>query len=93
MKKRVIVACAGAVATSTVAANKIIELCKKDGIDIEIIQCRVSEISANSQNANLIVATSRVTKDFGIPLESGIPFVSGIGAEEAGKKILSHLRK
>lgn len=93
MRKRVIVACGGAVATSTVAANKIVALCKQEGIDIEIVQCRVSEISANCQNVDLIVTTSRVTKDYGIPLETGMPFVSGIGAKEAGEKILAHLRK
>lgn len=94
MKKRVIVACGGAVATSTVAANRIVELCKQEGIDIEIVQCRVSEIGANCQNhkVDLIVTTSRVTKDYGIPLESGMPFVSGVGAKEAGEKILSYLR-
>lgn len=31
MKKKVIVACGGAVATSTIAANKVVELCKKTG--------------------------------------------------------------
>ena len=36
MRKKVIVACAGAVATSTMAAAKIKELCKKNGIDVEI---------------------------------------------------------
>ncbi|VBB08180.1 phosphotransferase system eiib component type 2/3 [Lucifera butyrica] len=93
MKKRVIVACGGAVATSTVAANKIVELSKKEGIDVEIVQCRVSEIGANCRNADLIVTTARVTKDYGIPLESGMPFVSGIGAGEAWQKIRAHLIK
>ena len=32
MKKKVIVACGGAVATSTIAANKVVELGKKNGI-------------------------------------------------------------
>jgi PTS system galactitol-specific IIB component len=92
MKKRIIVACGGAVATSTVAASKISELCKKNGINFEIIQCRVSEISSNCQNVDLIVTTARVKKDFGIPLENGMAFVSGIGVEVAEEKILSHLK-
>ena len=29
MKKKIIVACGGAVATSTIAANKVVELCKE----------------------------------------------------------------
>ena len=38
MKKKVIVACGGAVATSTIAANAIVELAKENNIDIEIAQ-------------------------------------------------------
>ena len=44
MKKKVIVACGGAVATSTIAANKIVELAKNNGIDVDICQVRISEI-------------------------------------------------
>ena len=57
MKKKVIVACGGAVATSTIAANKVVELCKKNGIDVEICQVRISEIQSNLP-ADLIVTTS-----------------------------------
>ena len=59
MKKKVIVACGGAVATSTVAANKVVELCKKNNVDIEICQVRISEIESNLP-ADLIVTTSKV---------------------------------
>lgn len=92
MKKRVIVACGGAVATSTVAANKIVELCKREGIDVEIVQLRVSEIGINCQNVDLIVTTARVKKDYGVPLENGMAFISGIGIAEAESKILRHLK-
>ncbi|MDR2406040.1 MAG: PTS galactitol transporter subunit IIB [Deltaproteobacteria bacterium] len=92
MKKRVIVACGGAVATSTVAANKVVELCKKNGIDIEIVQCRVSEIQMNITGVALIVATSKVSKDYGIPFVSGMPFISGVGIEKTEEAILEALK-
>ena len=38
MKKKVIVACGGAVATSTIAANAIVELAKDNYIDIVYAQ-------------------------------------------------------
>ncbi|MGG0554753.1 PTS galactitol transporter subunit IIB [Priestia aryabhattai] len=91
-KKRIIVACGGAVATSTVAANRIEDLCKEQGIPVEMIQCRVSEIGANCDGVDLIVTTARVTKDYGVPLENGMAFVSGVGIETAEEKILSHLK-
>lgn len=40
--KKIIVACGGAVATSTVAANAIKELCAKHNIPIEILQIRMT---------------------------------------------------
>ena len=65
MKKKVIVACGGAVATSTVAANAVVDLAKENGIDVEIAQVRISEIEANLP-ADLIVTTSKVKRDYGL---------------------------
>lgn len=91
MKKKVIVACGGAVATSTVAANKVVELCKKNNVDVEICQVRISEIESNLP-ADLIVTTSKVKRDFGVPLLTGMPFISGVGVEKTEEKILKILR-
>ena len=92
MKKKVIVACGGAVATSTIAANAVLELGKKNGIDVEICQCRISEIPSNLDNAVLIVPTSRVKRDYSIPLITGMPFISGVGLEKTEKVILEVLQ-
>lgn len=93
MKKKVIVACGGAVATSTVAANAIVDLAKENGIDIEIAQIRISEIESNLP-ADLIVTTSKVKRDFGeVPLITGMPFISGIGVDKTKAKILDVLKK
>lgn len=94
MKKKVIVACGGAVATSTIAANKVMELAKENGIDIEICQVRISEIASNlDDNTVLIVPTSRVKRDYGVPLISGMPFISGMKLEQTKEAILKVLRE
>lgn len=90
MSKKVIVACGGAVATSTVAANKVVELGQKNGIDIHICQCRISEIESNLP-ADLIVTTSKVHRDFGVPLITGMPFISGVNVEKTEAAILKVL--
>ena len=89
MKKKVIVACGGAVATSTIAANAIVELAKENN---EIAQVRISEIASNLP-ADLIVTTSKVKRDFGVPLITGMPFVSGLGVDKTKAKILEVLNK
>ena len=91
MKKKVIVACGGAVATSTVAANAVVDLAKENGIDGEIAQVRISEIESNLP-ADLIVTTSKVKRDYGVPLITGMPFISGIGADKTNEKILEVLK-
>lgn len=92
MKKKVIVACGGAVATSTIAANKVVELCKRNGIDVEICQIRISEIESNLSGAVLIVPTSKVKRDYGIPVITGMPFISGVGVEKTEAAILKVLQ-
>lgn len=91
--KKVIVACGGAVATSTVAANAIKDLCKEHGIKIEIIQIRMSEIESSCDGVDLIVTTARMKKDFGgIAYVNGMAFLTGINRESIEEQILSYLR-
>lgn len=91
--KRVIVACGGAVATSTIAGEKVKEISKINEIPVEIVQCRISEIDAFLEGVDIIITTSKVRKDYGIPLFHGMPFISGIGAEILEEKILEALKK
>ncbi len=90
--KKVIVACGGAVATSTVAASAIKELCDKNGIKIEIMQIRMSEIESSCEGVDLIVTTAMMKKDFGIPYVNGIAFLTGINRDAIEEKILGYLR-
>ena len=68
------------------------ELAKKNGIDIEICQVRISEIESNLSGACLIVTTSKVKRDYGVPLITGMPFISGMGVEKTEKAILEVLQ-
>ncbi|ALQ72199.1 PTS galactitol transporter subunit IIB [Escherichia coli] len=69
MKRKIIVACGGAVATSTMAAEEIKELCQNHNIPVELIQCRVNEIETYMDGVHLICTTAKVDRSFGdIPL-------------------------
>ncbi|WP_439234884.1 PTS galactitol transporter subunit IIB [Lonepinella koalarum] len=93
MKKKIIVACGGAVATSTLAAEEIKELCAEHNIPLELVQCRVSEISSYVDDTDLICTTAKISQRFGdIPIVHGMPFVSGVGIDELKDKILTILR-
>lgn len=93
MKCKVIVACGGAVATSTIAAAEIKELGEENGIAVEIVQCRVNEIETYMDGADLICTTAKVDRTFAdIPLVHGVPFISGVGIDALRNKILTILR-
>ncbi len=92
MKKRIIVACGGAIATSTVAANRIRELLKANNIDGEVKQTRITELDAEKDGADLIVTTARVKKDFGVPTIHGVAFISGVGIDKLEQQILDVLK-
>ena len=93
MAKTVIVSCGTAIATSTVAAKAIEEACKAAGIDVVTKQCKAAEIQGYiDQGADLIVTTTQMRYDPGIPVINGLPFLTGIGKEQVIEEIISHLK-
>ncbi|RKS84788.1 PTS system galactitol-specific EIIB component (Gat family) [Orbus hercynius] len=93
MKKKIIVACGGAVATSTMAAEEIKELCAENNITLELVQCRINEINTFIDGTDLICTTARMDQTFGdIPIVHGMPFVSGVGIDALKEKILTILK-
>jgi PTS system galactitol-specific IIB component len=89
--KKILVACGGAVATSTVAAEHVRDLLKEHNIAADVQQCRISELAGRAAGADLIVTTAKVSRDYGTPVIHGIAFISGIGAEKTDAKILEIL--
>lgn len=90
--KRILVACGGAVATSTVAAEAVRDLCKSNGINADVQQCRISELSTRADQADLIVTTAKVSRDYGVPVVHGIAFISGVNMDATAAKILDILK-
>ncbi len=90
--KKIIVACGGAIATSTVAADAIRELCEKNGIKAEVTQMRVIEIENNLDGVDLVVTTMRIKADFDVPYVNGMAFLTGINKEATEEKILAYLK-
>ena len=93
MTKTVLVSCGTAIATSTVVAKSIEDACKAEGIKVNMKQCKVTEIPLFLDGADLIVTTSQLRSDPGIPVVQGLPFLTGIGKDKALKEILGYLRE
>lgn len=93
MAKTVIVSCGTGIATSTVAAKAIEAACKEAGIPVTTKQCKGQEIpELLKQGADLIVTTSTLRFDPGIPVVKGLAFLTGVGIDQVVEEILGYLR-
>lgn len=92
IKKRIIVACGGGIATSTLIVSRLKDILTNNNIDAEIIQCRVSEIDSHNANVDLIVSSANLKKDYGVPTLQALSFISGVGIDKTTEEIVKILK-
>lgn len=92
-EKKVVVACGTAVATSTVVANAIELACKAAGIRVHTVQCKASEVRTKAQGADLVVTTTPVPSDLGVPVIQGLAFLTGVGKDKVLEQIIDILKE
>jgi PTS system galactitol-specific IIB component len=92
LKKSILVACGTAIATSTVVARAIEEAMKERGIDVITKQCKASEIRAHVDKMDLVVSTTQVPSDLGVPVIQTLAFLTGIGKDAVIDQIAEALR-
>ncbi|SER64239.1 PTS sugar transporter subunit IIB [Parafannyhessea umbonata] len=86
-KKRVLFVCATGIATSTVVEEKVCEYLREEGIDFDADQRNLGSVPSIADDFDLIVATTQIPFEVKEPVVSGLPFLTGFGAEEALQKI------
>lgn len=93
-KKVVLVACGTGIATSTVVNTALESLAKDNGIQIEVIQCKIMEVPSYADRADLLITTTVVDKDqYKFPVINGRPFLTGMGLDKTKAEILAELQK
>lgn len=90
--KTIIVACGSGIATSTIISDGVKQLLDESHIVHRIIQCSLSEVGSQADNADLVVSSMPISEDLGVPKVVGMPFLTGIGVEQIKEKILEFLR-
>jgi len=93
IKKKILVACGAGIATSTVVNEVLKNLCKDNGIQAELIQCKITEVSSLADGADLLVSTTIANKEYPFPVINARAFLTGVGMEELKQKILDELKK
>jgi PTS system galactitol-specific IIB component len=91
-QKVVLVACGTAIATSTVVAKGIEETMRDRGMNVITRQCRASEIRSRLSGVDLVVSTTPVPSDLGVPVIQTLAFLTGIGKEDVLNQIEQALK-
>lgn len=86
--KKVLVACASGIATSTLIVNKLSKLFRDQGVKVEIVQCSYGEVNSYVKNVDLIVTTQKFPVDFKKPTLIGFAYLTGMGEAELNGEIM-----
>lgn len=90
--KTIIIACGSGIATSTVVSDRLDDVLDDAGIEHEFIQCSVPEIDTYIDQADLIVTTITMEKEYEKPKINALSYLTGDGEEETTEKIIDLLQ-
>lgn len=93
--KKIVLACGSGVATSTAVAAKIRELLDNNGYrgQYTIVQCAIAEAVGQSQDADLLIATTVKPNGINCPFISGIPYLTGMGKDKVDQQVLEFMKQ
>lgn len=92
-KKKILVSCGTAIATSTVVLRKIEEILEERGFtNVSFDQCKASEVGQKIDGVDLIVTTTPVSDVGDIPVIQTLSFLTGIGIDADMDKIISYIK-
>ncbi len=86
--KRVLVVCGASIVTGTIVAEKLRQFLKEKRIKATVTADLAKDVATLVQEADLIVSTTFLSTDYGIPAISGVPFLTGVGTEQALRQII-----
>lgn len=92
--KHVYVVCATGIATSTMIRLKIENFLRENGVEVQVNQYRVTELSPSRVNADAIVATTEMPAEFAevAPVINGVSLLTGVGEAETLQELLDVLQ-
>jgi len=92
-KYKIASVCGAGLATSTWIATKLAESLAERGIDAEITEMKIMDLSWSASNFDLIVSASNLGDVYDVPVVVSTSILTGVGFEETVDKIVEILRK
>ena len=86
------VVCGSGVATSTAAALELKSKLLERGLDVDIKQTDVFSVQSNLRGVSLIASTCALKGDFGVPVVSVVPILTGINEKKTLDEIVEKLK-
>lgn len=92
MKKiKILVVCGTGIATSTVVSRKLEEKLSEKGFSVETRQCKAAEVENNLEGVDIIVTTTPVPENLGVPVVRTLAFLTGVGEDEAINEVIEKI--
>lgn len=94
--KIIVIACGMGIATSTLIAEEVNNLLEEKNISAYLIQCRISELDAYVDDADLILTAMDIEDTYqhlvkDKPVLTAIPLLTDINRADFVEKMLQHL--
>lgn len=90
--KRIYVACGSGVATSQTVASKVSSMCEDEGLDVSVEAVDIKSLESIIDECDIYVSiVSSEADTFDKPTVSGIPFLTGVGLDEAWEKLKGYI--
>jgi len=94
-KARILCVWRTGIASSMVMHDGVGKICKKYGVNCEIIPCKPLEVSSKVEalKPSMIVSMIPLSCKNAVPVISGIPLLRGVGIESVEENIIAALKK
>lgn len=90
---RILVACGSGIATSTVIANRVKDLCTDHGYSVKVEQRKITEVEGLAPDYDLIVSSTRVPDTVKTPSVFAINYLTGMNADATDQEVLDLMKK
>jgi len=91
-KYRIASVCGAGLATSTWIATKLRAILDEQGIEAEISEVKIMDLSLSATNYDLIVSASALGDAYGAPVVQSTSILTGIGLDDTVHKIIEILK-
>ena len=93
--KKILLACASGIATSTAVNHKLSKILDEKGYkgQYRISQCKIQETFGQAENYDFCIATTKISGEVKCPVILGVAFLTGIGLDKVVDQVIELMEK